>query len=156
LTGRQANVLCDMGRYDESIVLHRDALAKLRALKGDADGEVARAQLDLGSTLRKAQRPQEAEPELRAARETQRALYGPDHIAVAPTEGMLALALIDLRRYDEAEELAQHASKVADAIAPEGDAAQFAAFVLASALMGHGKLAEALEVHQRILRTLEQ
>lgn len=106
-----ATVLHGAGKLDEAETLFREALAMARDRLGE---HVLTAQIlfGLGDLLAQKGDAEEGEPFLREALEMRRRLLPPDHSDLANSLSGLSLALMDLKRYAEAERLLRESAEI--------------------------------------------
>ena len=100
-----AELLRELGRYDEAEPLYREALAIDEAALGRRHVDTAVAMNNLAALLSPPAATGEAEPLMREALEIDREMLGPEHPEIATIEGNLAQVLLNSGRAPEAEAL---------------------------------------------------
>ncbi|MEO6104338.1 MAG: tetratricopeptide repeat protein, partial [Pseudoxanthomonas sp.] len=101
----QANVLREMGRYEEAIVLYRKALSGRQALHGTGHIATLEPMRGLGGALYLSEKYTEALPILQAAHTLSKDIYGPRHDHTLSIASDLALVKQNLKDYAGAEAL---------------------------------------------------
>lgn len=101
----QANVLREMGHYDEAIVLYRKALAGRQALHGAGHIATLEPMRGLGGALYLSEKFEQALPTLQAAHTLSRDIYGPRHDHTLTIASDLSLVMQELKDYAGAEAL---------------------------------------------------
>ncbi|MEP6906455.1 MAG: tetratricopeptide repeat protein [Pseudoxanthomonas sp.] len=101
----QANVLREMGQYDEAIALYRKALAGRQALHGAGHIATLEPLRGLGGALFLSEKFTEALPILQAAHTLSKDIYGPRNDHTLSIASDLALVKQDLKDYAGAEAL---------------------------------------------------
>lgn len=101
----QANVLREMGRYDEAIVFYRKALAGRQALRGAGHIATLEPMRGLGGALFLSEKFTEALPVLQAAHTLATDIYGPRHDHTLSVASDLALVKQSLKDFAGAEAL---------------------------------------------------
>lgn len=101
----QANVLREMGRYDEAIAFYRKALAGRQALHGAGHIATLEPLRGLGGALFLSEKLKEALPILKAAHTLASDIYGPRHDHSLSIASDLALVKQNLKDYAGAEAL---------------------------------------------------
>ena len=104
-TTYQANVLREMGRYDEAIALYRKALAGRQALHGAGHIATLEPMRGLGGALFLSEKFDQALPILRAAHTLSKDIYGPRHDHTLTIASDLSLVMQELKDYAGAEAL---------------------------------------------------
>jgi serine/threonine-protein kinase len=97
-----SNILEYSGQLERGEQLLRDALAIYRAMYGPRHPEVASTLNELGAILDHEGKPAEGEPLLRESVEMLKSIYPNGHPSVASSERLYAVALIHLKRCDDA------------------------------------------------------
>jgi tetratricopeptide (TPR) repeat protein len=132
-----ARTLVALGRTEEGIILHRDALETMQSILGDENREVVLTRNNLGQTLTQAGRAEEALPLFEQSLPSAQILFGPRHPNVA-----------DILRGKAAAQLALDSLEVAEASFRE------ALEILREARGDHPSLCEPLNDHAASLRRL--
>lgn len=104
-TAYHANVLRELGRYDEAIALYRKALAGREALHGKGHIATLEAMRGLGGALYLKEAYAEALPVLKAAHSLSSDIYGARHDHTLVIASDLSLAMQSLKDYAGAEAL---------------------------------------------------
>ena len=121
-----ADLLREVGRFEEAEPLYREALAIYEAALGRRHAETAIAMNNLAALLMTTGRYQEAEPLMREVLDINREVLGPEHPENATTESNLAQVMLGLGRTDEAEALLRDALALQREAGADADVGQIA------------------------------
>ncbi len=101
----KADLLVDVGEYEQAEALVRERLTKNRKFFGDKSLEVALSLDTLATVLQQSGRYHEARPLFEEALDVRRSVLGAEHVLVSTGLSNLALLYQDLGEYDLAEPL---------------------------------------------------
>jgi tetratricopeptide (TPR) repeat protein len=162
-----ALLLRPLGREDEALAIQQEYLEYKIATKGEDDASVAGARYQLGvSQLFRSDHGRseaevraglrEAEFQLRTALEHQRRIYGEEHATLIDTGALLAQALVELKEFAEAEDLARRGLALCETNSSDGWHAFVANYTLGYVLEHRRRPAEAVELLERALPIAER
>ncbi|NQU49718.1 MAG: CHAT domain-containing protein [Planctomycetes bacterium] len=113
-----ADQLKVLGRYKESLIYFRDALATIKEIYPEDRNNLAVGFTDVGKAFQRISEFQKAEEHLRESLSLHKAIEGPEGRNVCVALANLADVLVDLGRYDEAAEAFRDGSRIANKIFP--------------------------------------
>jgi serine/threonine protein kinase/tetratricopeptide (TPR) repeat protein len=141
--GNLATLYLDRGRYDDSEPLFSEAIAGARKVFGLGDRRTQQWIFFLAAQYRKQGRPERAEPLLREMATYYRDKSGADSEPYAAHLAILALNLLDQKRFAEAEAEARRAEAILGKQDPNGWRLFETKTFIGAALSGQEKYAEA-------------